>query len=124
MAKREGGFLEGAAPVIGAAAGTLASTIGAGMVGVPTHWAPWGTAAIGAFGAFTAIPSVAIAPTVASARLSLTDLGLPADARLVSTAVDGARIVLTYAYSGGNTLIFVDERRLTVLGRLDLPAAP
>jgi len=72
---------------------------------------------------YTAIPAVPLAPTVASARLTLTDMGLPADARLVSTAVDGARIVLTYAHSAGNTLIFVDERRLTVLGRLELPAA-
>src|SRR4051812_36291963 len=73
---------------------------------------------------FSAIPSVPIAPAVSSARLTLADLALPADARLLSTAVDGARIVLTYAHSAGNTLIFVDERRLTVLGRLDLPAAP
>jgi len=72
---------------------------------------------------YTAIPAVPLAPTVASARLTVTDMGLPADARLVSTAVDGARIVLTYAHSAGNTLIFVDERRLTVLGRLELPAA-
>jgi len=49
----EGGFLVGAAPVIGAAAGTLASTMGAFMLGVPPQWAPWGTAAIGAVGAFT-----------------------------------------------------------------------
>jgi hypothetical protein len=49
----ESGFLVGAAPVIGAAAGTLASTMGAFMLGVPVQWAPWGTAAIGAVGAFT-----------------------------------------------------------------------
>jgi hypothetical protein len=49
----ESGFLVGAAPVIGAAAGTLASTMGAYMLGVPVQWAPWGTAAIGAVGAFT-----------------------------------------------------------------------
>ena len=73
---------------------------------------------------FTAVPAIAVAPAVSSARLTPADLGLPPDARLVSTAVDGARLVLTYAHSGGNTLIFLDERRLTVIGRLELPAGP
>ena len=74
---------------------------------------------------FTVVSSVSVtAPVSASGRLTLGDLGLPADARLVSSAADGARLVLTYAYAGGNTLIFLDERRLTVIGRLELPAAP
>ena len=76
------------------------------------------------FRTVTAVPTVFPAAAVASGRLSLADLGLPPDARLLSTAVDGARAVLTYAHSGGNTLIFLDERRLTVIGRLELPAAP
>ena len=73
---------------------------------------------------FTLVPAIPVVPAVASARLTPADLGLPPDARLVSSAADGARIVLTYAHSGGNTLIFLDERRLTVIGRLELPAGP
>jgi hypothetical protein len=72
---------------------------------------------------FSAVP---VTPTVAvtSGRLTLMDMGLPADARLLSSASDGARLVLTYAHGGGNTLIFVDPRRLTMMGRLELPAGP
>jgi hypothetical protein len=74
--------------------------------------------------AFSTVPTIPAAPAVTSARLTLSDLGLPADARLMSSASDGARLVLTYAHAGGNTLIFVDPRRLTLMGRLDLPAGP
>jgi hypothetical protein len=70
----------------------------------------------------TAPPTPAAAVT--TAHLSLAEMGLPPDARLLSSASDGARITLTYAHSSGNTLIFLDERRLTVIGRLDLPAGP
>src|SRR5262245_14701388 len=62
---------------------------------------------------FTLAPTVPIALPAASARLTLAELGLPPDARLLSSAPDGTRIMLTYAHSGGNTLIFIDERRLT-----------
>jgi hypothetical protein len=73
---------------------------------------------------FSAVPVLPVAPAVTAARLSLADLGLPADARLLASASDGTRLVLTYAHAGGNTLIFIDPRRLTVLGRLELPAGP
>jgi hypothetical protein len=73
-------------------------------------------------------PAVVTAPVpaaaVTSARLTLSDLGLPADARLLSSTSDGSRVVLTYAHSGGATVIFIDPRRLTVVGRLELPAGP
>jgi hypothetical protein len=62
--------------------------------------------------------------SVTNAHLSLADMGLPPDAKLLSSSSDGARITLTYAHSSGNTLIFLDERRLAVIGRLDLPAGP
>jgi hypothetical protein len=45
---------------------------------------------------------------------------IPAGARLVSTAVDGNRILLTYEHEGSTTLIEVDARSLAVTGRLDL----
>ncbi len=63
---------------------------------------------------------VAWRPGEAVPVLSHADMGLPADARLVSTAVDGGRLVLTYAHSGGDTLIFIDAATLKVTGRLDL----
>jgi len=69
------------------------------------------------------VPSVRTAPAeAAAARLSLADLGLPADATLVSTAADGGRVVLTYAHAGGHTLVFVSAASLTVLRKLELPA--
>ena len=72
----------------------------------------------------SAIPSVPVSPAVANGRLTLGDLGLPPDAKLLSTAVDGSRIALTYGYSGGNAVVFLDERTLLVIGRLQLPAGP
>jgi hypothetical protein len=42
----------------------------------------------------------------------------------MGTAFDGSRLVLTYAHAAGNTLIFVDPRRLAVVGRLELPTGP
>lgn len=43
-----------------------------------------------------ALPAGAAVPTLARG-----DLGLPADARLVSTAADDGRLYLTYAYGAG-----------------------
>jgi hypothetical protein len=79
---------------------------------------------------FTAIPPVtpnAIATPAApvtDGRLTLADMGLPADARLTSTATEGSRLVLTYGHGGGNTVILVDTRRMAVVGRLELPGGP
>jgi hypothetical protein len=72
-------------------------------------------------------PSVAPVTTsqfTAAGRITLAEMALPPDAKLMGTTFDGARIVLTYAHGAGNTLIFVDPRRLAVLGRLELPAGP
>ena len=77
MSEDEGGFLVQAAPVLGAAAGTFASTIGADMIGVPTKWAPWGTAAIGTVGAMTAsgwLRQAAIGVAAAGASIGILRL--------------------------------------------------
>ena len=62
----------------------------------------------------------ALAPGTSVGRLTLSDLGLAADAKLVSTSVDAGRIVLTYSHSGGNTLVFLDGGTLAVVGRLEI----
>jgi hypothetical protein len=47
---------------------------------------------------------------------------LPAGARLVSSAVVGNRVVLTYEHPAGTTLVFIDAKTLAVAGRVDLKA--
>jgi hypothetical protein len=47
-----------------------------------------------------------------------TALGLPAGARLVSTALDGARAALTFEDGAGATIIIFDTGRMTVVSRL------
>ncbi len=59
-------------------------------------------------------------PVGVAASLSAAALGLPAGAALVSTAVDGNRLVLTYSHPGGHTLLFIDVTRMAVTGRLEL----
>ncbi len=62
-------------------------------------------------------------PGDAIPALSAADMGLPAGARLVSTASDGRRLILTYeAPGGGHALVFIDLASLKVTGRLDLAA--
>ncbi|HVZ14662.1 MAG TPA: hypothetical protein VG894_09405 [Bauldia sp.] len=50
--------------------------------------------------------------------LSLSALGLPADAKLVSTALDGNRLALTYQTSEGTETVVVDTRSNAVILRL------
>jgi hypothetical protein len=66
-------------------------------------------------GAATPVPVVegAAIPTV-----TRTALGLPADARLVSTALDGGRLALTFEDDAGTTIVLFDTGRMTVLSRL------
>lgn len=60
----------------------------------------------------------AVAPDAAVPTLSLSAMGLPADARLVSTALDGNRLALTYEVAGGgNVIVVVDARTGAVVGR-------
>ena len=55
--------------------------------------------------------------------LSYPNMGLPAGAKLISTASDGRRLILTYeAPDGGHALVFIDLGTLKVTGRLDLGA--
>jgi hypothetical protein len=60
-------------------------------------------------------------PGDAVPTISKADMGLPADARLVSTAFDRNRLILTWEYSGGNSLVFIDADTLKVLGKLEIP---
>jgi hypothetical protein len=50
--------------------------------------------------------------------LSLQALGLPADAKLISTALDGNRLAMTYQTSDGTDTVVVDTRSGTVILRL------
>jgi hypothetical protein len=87
-----------------------------------------GTLAIGIAAVFAAIlykiatydstSGKALAPDAAIPTLSLSALGLPADARLVSTALDGRRIAYTYAGGGGTLTVVVDLATGAVVGRL------
>jgi hypothetical protein len=66
-------------------------------------------------GTATPVPVVegAAIPTV-----TRTALGLPADARLLSTALDGERLALTFEDEAGTTIVVFDTGRMTVLSRL------
>jgi hypothetical protein len=64
----------------------------------------------------------AIASSAALPTLSLSAMGLPATARLVSTALDGNRLALTYAVDEGSETVTIDLRNGAVLGRLRVNA--
>jgi hypothetical protein len=71
----------------------------------------------------------ATAPLAAGAAiptLRTADLGVSPDARLVSSSLDGNRLLLTYADSQGSILVIIDLPSLTVTARLAVPsgAAP
>jgi hypothetical protein len=61
-------------------------------------------------------------PGAAAPNLSLSGLGLPPGARLVSTALDGDRMALTYDVGDGTTTVIVDMRSGAVIGRLAIAA--
>ena len=56
------------------------------------------------------------------ATLTTVGMGLADDARLIATAIDGNRLLLTYAHAGGNTLVIVDARSLNVVAKVELPS--
>ena len=58
-------------------------------------------------------PANGVVPT-----LSLQALGLPADAKLISTALDGNRFALTYQMGDGTQTIVVDTRTGAIILRL------
>lgn len=56
----------------------------------------------------------------AAVAVDLAASGLPADAKLVSTALDRDRMALTYETAAGNEVLIVDVRSAVVIGRLVL----
>ena len=56
----------------------------------------------------------------AAVTVDLAASGLPADAKLVSTALDRDRMALTYETAAGNEVLIVDVRSAVVIGRLVL----
>ncbi|MCB1488525.1 MAG: hypothetical protein KDJ88_13860 [Bauldia sp.] len=64
-------------------------------------------------GAPAELPKDAPTPTI-----SLSELGLDPDARVVSSALDGDRLSLTYTGQGGTTVIIFQMPSMTVVGRL------
>ncbi len=87
------------------------------------------TLGLGIFAVFAAIlyrivnsdttPAVLpLTPATAVPTLTLTQIGLPADAKLVSTALDGDRLALTYETADGKTVVVVDLRTGTALPAL------
>lgn len=62
----------------------------------------------------------AVAPGAAVPSLSLSEMGLPPEARLVSTALDGNRVALTYADATGTETVVVDTRSGAIVGRLKI----
>ncbi len=91
------------------------------------------TLGLGIFAVFAAIlykiatgdkpPMTAWQPGQPIPVIALAGMGLQPGAELVSTTVDGRRLVLTYAQPDGRTaLVFVDVQTLEVTGRLDVVA--
>jgi hypothetical protein len=62
----------------------------------------------------------AVAPIEGAAIPTITRsaLGLPPDARLVSTALDGDRLSLAYEDGGGTTIVIFDVAGMAVVNRL------
>jgi len=56
----------------------------------------------------------------AAVAVDLAAAGLPPDARLVSSVLDGDRLALTYESAAGNEVLIVDVRSAVVVGRLIL----
>ena len=65
--------------------------------------------------------AVSVAPGPAIPTLKAADLGISPEARLVSSSLDGNRVLLTYSDAAGVTLVIVDLSRNAVIGRLALP---
>jgi hypothetical protein len=57
-------------------------------------------------------------PPFAAVPISLPALGLPADAGLVSTSLDGNHLALTYETVDGTVIIVIDTRSGAVVSRL------
>jgi len=60
----------------------------------------------------------AIAADAPVPTLSLAAMGLPPEAKLISTAIDGTHLALTYEIAGGTEIVIVDTRSGAVVSRL------
>jgi hypothetical protein len=65
-----------------------------------------------------------LAPGAAVPALDAAALGLPPGAKLISTAADQGRVILTYEYPGGHLLVFLDGKTLAVVRKLTLTDVP
>jgi hypothetical protein len=65
---------------------------------------------------------VAFAPGDPIPTIQRSLVGVPEDARLVSVAADGGRVILVYTHGDGESLVFVDAASLSVTSRLDISA--
>jgi len=68
----------------------------------------------------TRAPATAWQAGAAAARLSLSEMGLPADAQLISADVDGDRLLLTFVHDGGNTLVIIDAETFAVIASMEV----
>ncbi|MEP0320423.1 hypothetical protein [Bauldia litoralis] len=68
-------------------------------------------------GGSAALPKDAATPTV-----SLSGLGLEPGARIVSSAMDGNRLSLTFADDTGTSVVIFEMPAMTVVGRLRVTA--
>jgi hypothetical protein len=59
-------------------------------------------------------------PAGAAVSVDLAAAGLPPDAKLVSSALDGNRLALTYEDATGSEVLIVDVKSATVIGRMIL----
>ncbi|MCP4384069.1 MAG: hypothetical protein GY798_22115, partial [Hyphomicrobiales bacterium] len=64
----------------------------------------------------------ALPPDAATPTIARSALGLAADAELVSSAIDGDRLALTWSESGGSTVIVFQMPAMTVVSRLRVSA--
>jgi hypothetical protein len=60
-------------------------------------------------------PAARFAPGDPVPTLTFAEMGLPAGARLVSSALDGGRILLTYDTAAGPRLVLLDAETLAVV---------
>ncbi len=87
------------------------------------------TLAIGIFAVFAAILYRIVSADSSAAvdgavvRVPAAELNLPADARLVSTALDGDRVAYTYDVGGGVLTVIVDMRSGAIVGRVEVGGA-
>lgn len=66
----------------------------------------------------TDTPAPVATGEAAVGSLTLVDAGLSPEARLVSTALDGDRLALSFADGGNTVIVVVDATSMRMIGRL------